>query len=170
MLVAIKIYVHITLYFLNPFISGTTLYKEGYFWWSDRDLETWMKSGARSYEILTEAGNTTNIAIPKLCFVFQLHKQILNCQQILDKKRFELIMASFVYVMLFRYFRCKADGLNSQQCTFHGWGVTLGPWKGFRKAKGPFFICHKHLIHLKTVALPRQDFLLLPNTIQWLLK
>lgn len=44
-----------------------------------------MKSGARSYEILTEFGNKS-IAMPKLCFVFQLHKQILGCQKLLDKK------------------------------------------------------------------------------------
>lgn len=44
-----------------------------------------MKFGARLYEILAQFGNE-RIAIPKLCFAFQLHKQILGCQKFLDKK------------------------------------------------------------------------------------
>ena len=48
-----------------------------------------MKFGARSYEILSEFGNKSS-AIPKLCFVFQLHKQILGCQKFSDKKDLSL--------------------------------------------------------------------------------
>lgn len=42
-----------------------------------------MEFGARLYEILAEFGDK-RIAIPKLRFVFQLHKQILSCQKFLD--------------------------------------------------------------------------------------
>lgn len=59
-------------------------------------------------------------------------------------------MASFVYVMLSRHFRCKADGLNSLQGPFCGQRLSLKPCRGCRKVKVAF-------LHLPQTPYTSQD-------------